>query len=183
MSNHPLLPPIFPAGREPVPPGTTEEELANMRQMTQLNKLVTTVPESCIFKTVLSAGAGFGLGAFFSLMSTSFQYEDPMNRANVKISTMAQTKLAFKDMGVKMWGTGKGFAKVGAIYSGVECCVEGYRAKNDIQNSLYAGMIAGSILALQTGSGPKAVLGGGIAFAAFSGAIDLYMRKEAPDED
>lgn len=40
---------------------------------------------------------------------------------------MAQTKLAFKDMGVKMWGTGKGFAKVGAVYSGIECCVEGVR--------------------------------------------------------
>lgn len=60
-------------------------------------------------------------------MSTSFQYEDPLNRANVQISTMAQTKIAFKDMGSKMMTTGKGFAKVGAVYSGVECCVEGVR--------------------------------------------------------
>jgi len=58
-------------------------------------------------------------------MSTSFQYEDPLNRANVQISTMAQTKIAMKDMGVKMLSSGKGFAKVGAVYSGVECCVEG----------------------------------------------------------
>jgi hypothetical protein len=58
-------------------------------------------------------------------MSTSFQYEDPMNRANVHISTMAQTKIAMKDMGTKMLASGKGFAKVGAVYSGVECCVEG----------------------------------------------------------
>lgn len=41
-------------------------------------------------------------------------------------------------------------------------------------------MIAGSILALQAGGGPRSVLGGGLAFAAFSGAIDLYIRKEAP---
>jgi import inner membrane translocase subunit TIM22 len=74
----------------------------------------------------LSDGAyRFGLGAFFSLMSTSFQYEDPMNRANVHVSTMAQTKIAMKDMGSKMMTTGKGWAKVGAVYSGVECCVEG----------------------------------------------------------
>lgn len=48
-----------------------------------------------------------------------------MNRANVQISTLAQTKIAMKDMGVKMLASGKGFAKVGAVYSGVECCVEG----------------------------------------------------------
>lgn len=60
-------------------------------------------------------------------MSTSFQYEDPMNRANVHVSTMAQTKIAMKDMGSKMLASGKGFAKVGAVYSGVECCVEGVR--------------------------------------------------------
>jgi hypothetical protein len=61
-------------------------------------------------------------------MSTSFQYEDPMNRANVNIGTMAQTRLAMKDMGKKMVSSGKGFGKVGAIYSGVECCVEGVSA-------------------------------------------------------
>jgi hypothetical protein len=24
-----------------------------------------------------------------------------------------------------MWSSGKGFAKVGALYAGVECCIEG----------------------------------------------------------
>lgn len=105
--------------------------------------------ESCVFKATMAGTMGsvpfsssctllflltksstcfvdrFGLGAFFSLMSTSFQYEDPLNRANVQISTMQQTKLAFKDMGKKMVSTGKGFAKVGLVFSGVECCVEG----------------------------------------------------------
>lgn len=57
---------------------------------------------------------------------------------------------------------------------------EQYRAKNDIYNAVYAGFLAGGILALQSGGGPRGVLGGGAAFAAFSGAIDLYMRKEVP---
>ena len=60
-------------------------------------------------------------------MSTSFQYEDPLNRANVQISTLQQTRLAFKDMGRKMVSSGKGFGKVGLVFAGVECCVEGVR--------------------------------------------------------
>lgn len=82
-----------------------------------------------LFLNSLMLVGSFGLGAFFSLMSTSFQYEDPMNRANVHVSTMAQTKIAMKDMGVKMLSSGKGFAKVGAIYAGVECCVEGVSSR------------------------------------------------------
>lgn len=46
-----------------------------------------------------------------------------------------------------------------------------YRAKNDMVNPVLAGFLAGGILA--RGSGPTAMLGGGLAFAAFSGAIDL----------
>lgn len=69
---------------------------------------------------------GFGLGAFFSLMSSSFAYEDPLSRANEKlVGTRAQTAFIFKEMGRNMWKSGKGFGKVGALYSGTECCVEG----------------------------------------------------------
>lgn len=38
-------------------------------------------------------------------------------------------------------------------------------------NPVAAGFIAGGILARS--SGPQAIIGGGLAFAAFSGAIDL----------
>lgn len=43
-------------------------------------------------------------------------------------------------------------------------------------NSVGAGFFAGGVLARN--SGPKAVLGGGLAFAAFSAAIDLFLRRE-----
>lgn len=107
-------------------------------------------------------------------------------------------------MGRSMWSQGKGFAKVGALYSGSECIIEGvsplpspplaplcsqqltlsheqYRAKNDIYNSVYAGLFSGAVLGRN--SGVRAMLFGGVGFAIFSGAIDLYMRKEKPDED
>ena len=51
-----------------------------------------------------------------------------------------------------------------------------YRARNDMVNPVAAGFVAGGILARN--SGPSGVLGGGLAFAAFSGAIDLFLRRE-----
>ena len=54
-----------------------------------------------------------------------------------------------------------------------------YRGRNDMVNPVAAGFIAGGVLARN--SGPKAVLGGGLAFAAFSAAIDLFLRRETPE--
>ena len=51
-----------------------------------------------------------------------------------------------------------------------------YRARNDMVNPVAAGFVAGGILARN--SGPSGVLGGGLAFAAFSAAIDLFLRRE-----
>lgn len=51
-----------------------------------------------------------------------------------------------------------------------------YRAKNDITNAIAAGLFSGAILARN--SGPKAMAGGAVAFAAFSAAIDLFIRRE-----
>jgi import inner membrane translocase subunit TIM22 len=69
---------------------------------------------------------GLGLGAMFSLMSSSFAYEDPLRR-DPTFDTMKFDKKArvmFREMGRGMWTTGKGFGKVGALYAGLECCVE-----------------------------------------------------------
>jgi len=54
-----------------------------------------------------------------------------------------------------------------------------YRAKNDIINPVAAGFVAGGILARN--SGPKAAFGGGLAFAAFSGAIDWFLHKPSSE--
>ena len=40
------------------------------------------------------------------------------------MSTRAKTIGVFKEMGKGMWRSGKGFGKGGAIYAGVECCIE-----------------------------------------------------------
>ncbi|EPT00377.1 hypothetical protein FOMPIDRAFT_1023780 [Fomitopsis schrenkii] len=182
MSGNPLLTPIFPAGKEPLPPGVTEEEREAFNQGKKYQQYMTMGMESCVAKTILAGGMGFGIGAFFSLMSTSFAYEDPLLRQTTgNLSRTQKASEIFKDMGKGMWRSGKGFGKVGALFAGIECVIESYRAKNDMVNPVAAGFLAGGILARN--AGPKAAVGGGIAFAAFSAAIDLFMKHESADED
>ncbi|KAF8141198.1 mitochondrial import inner membrane translocase subunit TIM22 [Boletus edulis] len=183
MTSLPLVAPLFPAGKEPLPPGITEEERAQFLQAKKYQAWMSYGMESCAAKTVIAGIGGLGIGAFFSLMSTSFAYEDPYLRAQTQagLSNTQKAREIFKDMGKGMWKSGKGFGKVGALFAGIECVIEGYRAKNDMVNPVAAGFVAGGILARH--SGPKAVLGGGLAFAAFSAAIDWFLRREPADDD
>jgi mitochondrial import inner membrane translocase subunit TIM22 len=137
-----LLTPLFPVGKEPLPPGMTEEDRANMMQIKKYQDYMTAGMESCVGKTTM-AGAfgtsaltlllpfsfnfllGLAAGGFFSLMSSSFAYEDPLLRQN--LNTTQKTMEIFKDMGRGMWRSGKGFGKVGALYAGIECVIESVR--------------------------------------------------------
>ncbi|KAJ4293637.1 Mitochondrial import inner membrane translocase subunit tim22 [Kalmusia sp. IMI 367209] len=85
-----------------------------------------------------------------------------------------QLKHGLRDMYRSSISSGKNFAKVGAIFSGTECAIEGLRAKNDLWNGVAGGCITGGVLA--RGAGPQAAAVGCAGFAAFSAAIDAYMR-------
>ncbi|KZT21066.1 Tim17-domain-containing protein [Neolentinus lepideus HHB14362 ss-1] len=179
----PLVAPIFPAGKEPLPPGMSEEEREQMMQMKKWQNMMTSGMESCAAKTVIAGAGGFAIGGFFSLMQASFAYEDPLLRQQAQAGWNNKQKAAevFKEMGRNMWKSGKGFGKVGALFAGIECVIESYRARNDMVNPVAAGFVAGGILARN--AGPTAVVGGGVAFAAFSAAIDMFLRRETPEED
>lgn len=66
---------------------------------------------------------GFAIGGFFSLMSASFAYEDPLLRSQ-SMNTRQKASEIFKEMGRGMWRSGKGFGKVGALFAGIECVIE-----------------------------------------------------------
>lgn len=55
-------------------------------------------------------------------MSSSFAYEDPLARAQMTNTQKASE--IFKEMGRGMLRSGKGFAKVGALFAGIECVIE-----------------------------------------------------------
>ena len=91
-----------------------------------------------------------------------------------------QLKHGLRDMYRSSISSGKNFAKVGAIFSGTECAIEGLRAKNDLYNGVAGGCITGGVLARN--AGPQAVAVGCLGFAAFSAAIDAYMVSWDPEE-
>lgn len=111
------------------------------------------------------------------------RYDTPMSvGANATITSLPlreQLRHGLKDMGRASWSSAKNFGLVGAIFSGTECVIEGYRAKNDLSNGVAAGCLTGGILAAK--AGPQAAAVGCAGFAAFSAAIDSYMRM--PSED
>lgn len=86
-------------------------------------------------------------------------------------NSMQSTKAYFVQTGKNMYSSGRGFGKVGALYSGIECCIESFRARNDMANPVLAGLISGGILARN--AGPQAIIGGALAFGGFSAVIDL----------
>ncbi|KAG8860096.1 hypothetical protein FRB96_004119 [Tulasnella sp. 330] len=189
-----LVAPIFAEGNEPLPPGWTEEDRQQALTARKWEKFASSGMESCAAKSVMSGVVGLAAGAVLSLMGTTFSYE-----AAYGTHTQKSTPLWFKEQGQKMWKSGKGFGKVGALYAGTECVIESgkcvnhgmltmqcyvpaadqYRAKNDMTNAVAAGFVSGGILARS--SGPKAAFGGAVAFAAFSAAIDLFLRRETAD--
>lgn len=85
-----------------------------------------------------------------------------------------QLSLGLRDMGKSAYSSAKNFGVIGAIFAGTECGIEGFRAKNDIYNGVAAGCLTGGALAAK--AGPQAMAFGCGGFAAFSAAIDWYMR-------
>jgi len=147
-------------------------------------KYMQSAFESCPAKTVISGTMGFGLGGVFGLFMSSMRYDTPLGTGVVGSATGAtaitdlpmreQLKAGFKDMGRASWSSAKNFGMVGGIFAGVECCIEGLRARNDLGNGVAAGCITGGVLAAK--AGPQAAAIGCAGFAAFSAAIDSYMR-------
>ncbi|KAF4511147.1 hypothetical protein G6O67_002968 [Ophiocordyceps sinensis] len=146
-------------------------------------KAVQAAMESCFGKSVMSGVMGFGMGGLFGMFMASMSYDTPFgspvtNAAGQNMTSLPlrqQLKLGFKDMGTRSFSMAKNFGKVGALFSGIECGIEGLRATNDIGNGVAAGCLTGGILARN--AGPQAMAGGCVAFAAFSAAIDAWMRQ------
>jgi mitochondrial import inner membrane translocase subunit TIM22 len=86
-----------------------------------------------------------------------------------------QLRAGLIDMRKTAVSSGRNFGKIGLLYAGTECCIEGLRAKNDMTNAVAAGAVTGAILARN--QGPTAVVWSAVGFAAFSYGIELWIRS------
>lgn len=66
MSSLPLVAPLFPAGKEPLPPGYTEDDRAQIEQAKRYQGYMTMGMESCVAKTAIAGvgGRSFSWGTF-----------------------------------------------------------------------------------------------------------------------
>ncbi|CAI1886886.1 hypothetical protein SEUBUCD646_0D00380 [Saccharomyces eubayanus] len=188
---------ISPPQKKPYNELTPEEQGERGAEM------IMNFMTSCPGKSVISGVTGFALGGVLGLFMASMAYDTPLHTptpantaattatasGNVGVGGISRTvqqisdlpfkqqmKLQFTDMGKKSYSSAKNFGYIGMIYAGVECVIESIRAKNDIYNGVTAGFFTGAGLAYK--AGPHAALMGGAGFAAFSAAIDTYMKSE-----
>ena len=126
--------------------------------------------------TLPSAAASQAVGTSSASASATLSAPSVTSPLAPQISDLPlkqQLKHGLRDMYRSSVSSGKNFAKVGAIFSGTECAIEGLRAKNDLYNGVAGGCITGGVLARN--AGPQAVVVGCAGFAVFSAAIDAYM--------
>ena len=164
----------------------TQHTSSHVQALTDLAIQMQAVMESCPGKLAIAGTMGFGLGGLFGLFMSSMRYDTPLSSGlpggvgtQSTLPMREQLKAGFKDMGRSSWSSAKNFGYIGALFAGSECVVEGLRAKNDLYNGVAAGCFTGGFLAKS--GGPQATVIGCAGFAAFSAAIDAYMRMESND--
>ncbi|KAM5150056.1 mitochondrial import inner membrane translocase subunit Tim22 [Callospermophilus lateralis] len=135
-------------------------------------KMIERAMESCAFKAALACVGGFVLGGAFGVFTAGidtnvgFDPKDPYRTPTAKE--------VLKDMGQRGLSYAKNFAIVGAMFSCTECLVESYRGRSDWKNSVISGCITGGAIGFRAGLKAGTIGCGG--FAAFSAAIDYYLR-------
>lgn len=135
-------------------------------------KMIQRGMESCAFKAVLACVGGFVLGGAFGVFTAGidtnvgFDPKDPMKTPSARE--------VLKDMGQRGMSYAKNFAIVGAMFSCTECIIESHRGKSDWKNAIYSGCVTGGVIGFRAGL-KAGVLGCG-GFAAFSAAIEYYLR-------
>ncbi|NXW31194.1 TIM22 translocase, partial [Phaetusa simplex] len=155
-------------------------------------KMVERAMESCAFKAALACVLWclrgmrcWSQGSFYTLSFTGFVLGGAFGVFTAGIDTNVgfdpkdpyrtpTAKEVLKDMGQRGISYAKNFAIVGAMFSCTECVVESYRGKSDWKNSVISGCITGGAIGFRAGLKAGVIGCGG--FAAFSAAIDYYLR-------
>jgi len=147
-------------------PGLLSKPISN----NPAEKKIEQIAESCMFKAGMATVIGGAMGVFFGVFTAAI---DP-NMTTVTDKPQTARDI-WREMLSRSKSYGKSFAFLGLALSGTECVIETYRAKSDLKNSLYSGCLVGGGMGLRAGIMPGCL--GCAGFAAFSAAIDAYMKS------
>uniref|UniRef100_A0A3P9DN82 Mitochondrial import inner membrane translocase subunit TIM22 n=1 Tax=Maylandia zebra TaxID=106582 RepID=A0A3P9DN82_9CICH len=135
-------------------------------------KMIERGMESCAFKSLLACVGGFVLGGAFGIFTAGIDTNVGIDPKHPLRTPTAREVL--KDMGQREMSYAKNFAIVGAMFSCTECIIESHRGKSDWKNAVYSGCVTGGAIGFRAGL--KAGVLGCRGFAAFSAAIEYYLR-------
>eukprot|EP00598_Pedospumella_elongata_P006057 CAMPEP_0184973372 /NCGR_PEP_ID=MMETSP1098-20130426/5184_1 /TAXON_ID=89044 /ORGANISM="Spumella elongata, Strain CCAP 955/1" /LENGTH=183 /DNA_ID=CAMNT_0027495823 /DNA_START=43 /DNA_END=594 /DNA_ORIENTATION=- len=139
--------------------------------------LPTLVNESCGMKIITGALMGSVLGVAMGFFMGAMGDVSPIQMVNGREVPQAplreQVRSGFKSIAFKSRGWAKSFGILTALFGGVECLVEKYRAKHDVWNPVISGCAVGATLSAK--GGPAAACLGCAGFAGFSIIVDKIM--------
>jgi import inner membrane translocase subunit TIM22 len=139
--------------------------------------LPTLVPEACgtkiLMGAVMGSVLGIGMGVFMGAMGDVSPIQILNGREVPQAPLREQVRAGFKSTAGKSMGWAKSFGVLTALFGGIECLVEKYRAKHDVWNPVISGCIVGGTLSAS--GGPAAACMGCAGFAGFSLIIDKVM--------
>ena len=117
--------------------------------------IASLIPEACGTKIitggVMGAIIGIALGAFMGAMGDVSPIQ-VVNGREVPVAPLReQMRGAFRSTAAKTGGWAKSFGILTALFGGVECVVEKYRAKHDVWNPVISGCVVGATLSAKGG--------------------------------
>uniref|UniRef100_A0A3B5Q7X7 Mitochondrial import inner membrane translocase subunit TIM22 n=1 Tax=Xiphophorus maculatus TaxID=8083 RepID=A0A3B5Q7X7_XIPMA len=167
QANAPSPPPPVP---HPISPVLFQKQMPSLESLKRTDGWRLSGLFVCCLSVYLSTGfvLGGAFGVFTAGIDTNvgFDPKDPLRTPTARE--------VLKDMGQRGMSYAKNFAIVGAMFSCTECIIESHRGKSDWKNAVYSGCVTGGAIGLRAGL-KAGVLGCG-GFAAFSAAIEYYLR-------
>ena len=115
----------------------------------------TLITEACGTKIitggVMGAVIGVALGAFMGAMGDVSPIQIIQGREVPTAPLREQLRGAIRSTVMKTGGWAKSFGILTALFCGVECVIEKYRAKHDVWNPVISGCVVGATLSAKAG--------------------------------
>ena len=94
---------------------------------------------------------GAALGLFFGAMGDNSPIQVIQGREVPQAPIREQIRISYKSTFSRMSGNARTFGVISALFGGVECVIEKYRAKHDVWNPVVSGCIVGATVSASGG--------------------------------